>query len=48
MSMGAILWFVYHKGKRLTGWVPFSKGVQPESYTEHLFKDAHTFTAAEI
>lgn len=48
MSMGAILWFVYHKGKRLTGWVPFSKGEQPESYTEHLFKDARTFTAEAI
>lgn len=43
MSMGAILWFQLHHGKRGTGWVANMRGEQPESYTEHLFKDAQHF-----
>jgi len=43
MSMGAILWFQLHHGKRGTCWVANMRGEQPESYSEHLFCDAHDF-----
>lgn len=43
MSSGTILWLKYHEGRRFTGWIRDIKGRSPESYTEHLIKDAHLF-----